>query len=87
MLSLSLSNNLLLFFLAIDFLFLSTIIFTDETAKWEKIAYLGIATCTLLAIYNLSKGHPHYDEPPVSFLFYPLDFSVFCCYIFPMEDA
>ncbi|XP_072062735.1 cytochrome c oxidase subunit 6a, mitochondrial isoform X1 [Arachis hypogaea] len=35
-----------------------------ETAKWEKITYLGIATCTVLAIYNLSKGHPHHDEPP-----------------------
>ncbi|TKY55576.1 Cytochrome c oxidase subunit 6a [Spatholobus suberectus] len=35
-----------------------------ETAKWEKITYLGIATCTVLAIYNLSKGHPHFDEPP-----------------------
>ncbi|XP_031275246.1 cytochrome c oxidase subunit 6a, mitochondrial isoform X2 [Pistacia vera] len=37
-----------------------------ETAKWEKITYLGIATCTVLAIYNLSKGHPHHEEPPVS---------------------
>ncbi|XP_022775069.1 cytochrome c oxidase subunit 6a, mitochondrial-like isoform X2 [Durio zibethinus] len=36
----------------------------DETAKWEKITYLGIATCTVLAIYNLSKGHPHHEEPP-----------------------
>ncbi|GMI67993.1 hypothetical protein like AT4G37830 [Hibiscus trionum] len=35
-----------------------------ETAKWEKITYLGAATCTVLAIYNLSKGHPHYEEPP-----------------------
>ncbi|KDO78785.1 hypothetical protein CISIN_1g034187mg [Citrus sinensis] len=35
-----------------------------ETAKWEKITYLGIATCTVLAFYNLSKGHPHYEEPP-----------------------
>ncbi|XP_059440519.1 cytochrome c oxidase subunit 6a, mitochondrial [Corylus avellana] len=35
-----------------------------ETAKWEKITYLGIATCTILAIYNLSKGHPHYEQPP-----------------------
>lgn len=38
-------------------------------AKWEKITYLGIATCTILAIYNLSKGHPHYEEPPVSLFF------------------
>ncbi|KAK8305030.1 hypothetical protein V6Z11_D03G034100 [Gossypium hirsutum] len=35
-----------------------------ETAKWEKITYLGAATCTVLAIYNLSKGHPHHEEPP-----------------------
>ncbi|KAL3583425.1 hypothetical protein D5086_014486 [Populus alba] len=35
-----------------------------EAAKWEKIAYLGAATCTILAIYNLSKGHPHYETPP-----------------------
>lgn len=42
---------------------------SDETAKWEKITYLGIATCTVLSIYNLSKGHPHHEEPPVSFLF------------------
>ncbi|KAF5454294.1 hypothetical protein F2P56_023971 [Juglans regia] len=36
-----------------------------EAEKWEKITYVGIATCTVLAIYNLSKGHPHYEEPPV----------------------
>ncbi|KAJ8769321.1 hypothetical protein K2173_002525 [Erythroxylum novogranatense] len=36
----------------------------QEAAKWEKITYVGIATCTLLAIYNLSKGHHHFDEPP-----------------------
>ncbi|XP_058069622.1 cytochrome c oxidase subunit 6a, mitochondrial [Magnolia sinica] len=35
-----------------------------ETAKWEKITYLGIATCTVLAIYNLSKGHPHHEDRP-----------------------
>ncbi|XP_058081314.1 cytochrome c oxidase subunit 6a, mitochondrial-like [Magnolia sinica] len=35
-----------------------------EMAKWEKITYLGIATCTVLAIYNLSKGHPHHEDPP-----------------------
>ncbi|XP_057420124.1 cytochrome c oxidase subunit 6a, mitochondrial [Lotus japonicus] len=35
-----------------------------ETAKWEKITYLGIASCTALAAYCLSKGHPHYEEPP-----------------------
>lgn len=43
-------------------------IISDETAKWEKITYLGIATCTVLAFYNLSKGHPHYEEPPVRYL-------------------
>lgn len=45
-------------------------------AKWEKITYLGIATCTILAIYNLSKGHPHYEEPPVS-LFFLFNFFFF----------
>ena len=35
-----------------------------ETAKWEKITYLGIAACTFLAVWNLSKGHPHFEEPP-----------------------
>ncbi|GAB2283050.1 Cytochrome c oxidase subunit 6A [Dionaea muscipula] len=35
-----------------------------ETAKWEKITYVGIVACTSLAIYTLSKGHHHYDEPP-----------------------
>ncbi|XP_022741944.1 cytochrome c oxidase subunit 6a, mitochondrial-like [Durio zibethinus] len=40
-----------------------------ETAKWEKITYLGVATCTVLAIYNLSKGHSHHEEPtPYSYL-------------------
>ncbi|CAI9780808.1 unnamed protein product [Fraxinus pennsylvanica] len=29
-----------------------------EASKWEKITYLGIATCTILAVVNLSKGHP-----------------------------
>ncbi|KAG0456877.1 hypothetical protein HPP92_024665 [Vanilla planifolia] len=35
-----------------------------ETAKWEKITYLGIATCTVLSVYHLSKGHEHHPEPP-----------------------
>ncbi|KAL5705946.1 Cytochrome c oxidase subunit 6A [Ranunculus cassubicifolius] len=35
-----------------------------ETAKWEKITYLGIASCTALGAYCLSKGHPHSEEPP-----------------------
>ncbi|XP_044489710.1 cytochrome c oxidase subunit 6a, mitochondrial-like [Mangifera indica] len=40
-----------------------------ETAKWEKITYLGIAACTVLAIFNLSKGHPHHEEPaPYTYL-------------------
>lgn len=40
-----------------------------EAAKWEKITYLGIAACTTLAVVILSKGHAHYDEPPVRILF------------------
>ena len=39
---------------------------TGEAAKWEKITYAGIAACAILTIFNLSKGHPHYEEPPVS---------------------
>ncbi|KAL9229505.1 hypothetical protein vseg_004965 [Gypsophila vaccaria] len=35
-----------------------------ESDKWEKITYLGIVSCTALAFWNLSKGHPHFDEPP-----------------------
>ncbi|KAF8395985.1 hypothetical protein HHK36_017596 [Tetracentron sinense] len=35
-----------------------------ETAKWEKITYAGIVSCTALATYCLSKGHPHHEEPP-----------------------
>ncbi|CAN6459375.1 unnamed protein product [Victoria cruziana] len=35
-----------------------------ETRKWERITYVGIAACSALAFYNLSKGHPHYDSPP-----------------------
>ncbi|KMZ64999.1 Cytochrome c oxidase [Zostera marina] len=35
-----------------------------ETAKWEKITYLGMVGCFLLGAYTLSKPHPHYDEPP-----------------------
>ncbi|KAG5528250.1 hypothetical protein RHGRI_028995 [Rhododendron griersonianum] len=35
-----------------------------EAEKWEKITYAGIFTCTVLAIYNLSKPHRHYEEPP-----------------------
>ncbi|KAF7098176.1 hypothetical protein CFC21_099937 [Triticum aestivum] len=25
---------------------------------------MGAITCTLLTAWNLSKGHPHFDEPP-----------------------
>ncbi|KZV21325.1 hypothetical protein F511_32142 [Dorcoceras hygrometricum] len=35
-----------------------------EASKWEKITYAGIITCTTLSIYNLSKGHHHFEEPP-----------------------
>ncbi|XP_047318932.1 cytochrome c oxidase subunit 6a, mitochondrial-like [Impatiens glandulifera] len=35
-----------------------------EAAKWEKITYVAAASCTIFAIYNLSKGHPQYEEPP-----------------------
>ncbi|KAL2906632.1 Cytochrome c oxidase subunit 6a mitochondrial [Bienertia sinuspersici] len=35
-----------------------------EASKWEKITYLGIISCTVLAIVNLSKPHAHFDEPP-----------------------
>ncbi|XP_059624081.1 cytochrome c oxidase subunit 6a, mitochondrial-like [Cornus florida] len=35
-----------------------------ETAKWEKITYAGIIGCSIFAFYNLSKGHPHHEEPP-----------------------
>ena len=42
------------------------IVYTGEAAKWEKITYVGIVACSILAFVNLSKGHPHFDEPPVS---------------------
>ncbi|CAL4890694.1 unnamed protein product [Urochloa decumbens] len=35
-----------------------------EAVKWERITYAGIAVCTVLAIYNLSKGHQHFPDPP-----------------------
>lgn len=51
------------------------VFFADETAKWEKITYAGIATCTTLAIFILSKGHAHHEEPPVSFFWAHLNIS------------
>lgn len=41
-------------------------VYAGEAAKWEKITYVGIVACSVLAFVNLSKGHPHFDEPPVS---------------------
>ncbi|XP_044408503.1 cytochrome c oxidase subunit 6a, mitochondrial-like [Triticum aestivum] len=35
-----------------------------ETSKWDKITIIEAVTCTLLAAWNLSKGHPHFNEPP-----------------------
>ncbi|CAD6272726.1 unnamed protein product [Miscanthus lutarioriparius] len=35
-----------------------------EAVKWERITYAGIATCTVLAVYNLSKGHRDFPDPP-----------------------
>ncbi|KAF3323925.1 hypothetical protein FCM35_KLT11392 [Carex littledalei] len=35
-----------------------------ETAKWEKITYVGIVGCTAFAAYCLSKGHHHSPDPP-----------------------
>ncbi|KAL3525556.1 hypothetical protein ACH5RR_013928 [Cinchona calisaya] len=35
-----------------------------EAEKWKKITIAGIATCFVLSVYNLSKGHPHFDDPP-----------------------
>ncbi|KAH0688892.1 hypothetical protein KY289_016250 [Solanum tuberosum] len=40
----------------------------DEAPKWEKITYVGIVTCAILTIFNLSKGHPHYEPPPYPYL-------------------
>lgn len=59
--------------------------FSDETAKWEKITYLGIASCTIFAFVVLSKPHPHYDEPPVSFLLKPWDLFLFCILLLDVE--
>ncbi|GFP78858.1 cytochrome c oxidase subunit 6a mitochondrial [Phtheirospermum japonicum] len=35
-----------------------------EASKWEKITYVAIVASTTLAIYNLSKPHPHHEDPP-----------------------
>ncbi|GMP31163.1 hypothetical protein CsSME_00005493 [Camellia sinensis var. sinensis] len=37
-----------------------------ETAKWEKITYAGIVTCSVLAFYILSKGHLCVDTPAIT---------------------
>ncbi|KAH9620803.1 hypothetical protein KSS87_012572 [Heliosperma pusillum] len=42
----------------------------EESNKWEKITYLGIVSCTAMTFWILSKGHPHFDEPPVSNLLF-----------------
>ncbi|XP_074294246.1 uncharacterized protein LOC141622090 isoform X3 [Silene latifolia] len=34
-----------------------------EADKWEKITYLGIVSCTALAVWNLSKGIPIHAHP------------------------
>ncbi|RWW83222.1 hypothetical protein BHE74_00008283 [Ensete ventricosum] len=68
----------------ISFISLSLVaILADETAKWEKITYAGIVTCTILATYNLSKGHPHSEEPPVFLQFSlhkPLVLTLICTF-------
>ncbi|CAL9228423.1 unnamed protein product, partial [Arabidopsis halleri] len=43
-----------------------------EAAKWEKITYLGIASCTALAVYVLSKGHHHGEDPPRQCSYHPV---------------
>ncbi|KAM7265258.1 hypothetical protein ACFE04_002941 [Oxalis oulophora] len=35
-----------------------------EAAKWEKITYVAIVASASLAVWNLSKPHPHFDTPP-----------------------
>ncbi|XP_010913207.1 cytochrome c oxidase subunit 6a, mitochondrial-like [Elaeis guineensis] len=42
-----------------------------EIVKWEKITYAGIVTCTILSIYNLSKGWRDWGserQPPPPFV-------------------
>lgn len=46
----------------------------DETAKWEKITYVGIVGCTGFAAYCLSKGHHHSPDSPVFNLSFPFSF-------------
>lgn len=59
---------------------------SDEAAKWEKITYLGIATCTILSIYNLSKGHHHSPDPPVYDSIW-LSFFIFYFFFFWCVDS
>lgn len=55
------------------------LLWLDEAEKWEKITYAGIFTCTVLATYNLSKPHRHYEEPPVCFLLaHPTFCNLYC---------
>lgn len=54
-------------FLADEYGYVCVFIYTTgEASKWEKITYVGIVACSILAFVNLSKGHPHFEEPPVS---------------------
>lgn len=50
-----------------------------EASKWEKISYVAIISSTILAVVNLSKGHPHSEEPPVSFVNQFVLLSLFPC--------
>ncbi|CAF1710228.1 unnamed protein product, partial [Brassica napus] len=54
-----------------------------EAAKWEKITYLGIASCTALAAYVLSKGHQHGEDPPVSLVIITLPRAFVNLFVFP----
>lgn len=76
------SIDLNLFVLSSNFCFL--VLNVAEASKWEKITYLGIVACSSLAVFILSKGHAHYDEPPVRILFRCIDLLLFffvCVYL------
>lgn len=51
---------------ALELLLSSECVFAlaEEAVKWERITYAGIATCTVLAMFNLSKGHQEFPDPP-----------------------